>query len=163
MKKKNGLLFGIILILVGAALIVLQMYPALRQWVDWPMFVIGIGVVFLIASVVTGNGDLAIPGFINAGVGGILYYQNLTGDWNSWSYIWTLIPGFIGLGILVSNLINRDPVERSGVTLMILSAAAFALFYLGEHFNVGWEMLWPVALVVVGILIIVRNVFRRHH
>jgi hypothetical protein len=161
MKKKNGLIFGVILILVGAALIALQLFPDLRVWVDWPIFVLGIGVIFLVASVLSGNGDLAIPGFINAGVGGILYYQHLTGDWASWSYIWTLIPGFIGLGILASNLINRDPVERSGVTLTLLSALAFAVFYLGERFEIGWDLLWPVALILVGILVVVRNMFRK--
>lgn len=159
--KKNGLIFGIILILVGAVLIALQMFPNLGDWVEWPMFIIAIGVIFLIASIVSGNGDLAIPGFINAGIGGILYYQNAVGDWDSWSYIWTLIPGFIGLGILASNLINRDPVERSGVTLTLLSAAAFAFFYLGERFQVGWDVLWPIALVVLGVLIVVRNLFRK--
>ena len=159
--KKNRLVFGIILILVGAALIVLQLFPNLRALVEWPMFIVGIGLIFLVASVASGNGDLAIPGLINLGIGGILYYQNLTGDWNSWSYSWTLIPGFIGLGILLANLINREPVERSGVTLTLLSAAAFAIFYLSERYEIGQELIWPIALVLIGVLVIVRNVFRK--
>jgi hypothetical protein len=45
------------------------------------------------------NGRAGCPGSILAGIGGIFYYQNLTNDWESWAYIWALIPGFVGIGV----------------------------------------------------------------
>lgn len=155
--KKGSITIGVILILVGALLFVMQLYPALSNWITWPMIILGIGVLFLISSVVSGNGDLAIPGVINAGIGSILLYQNVTNDWVSWSYMWTLIPAFIGLGILLSNLINHTSIDRGGLSLLIISLAAFAAFFFAEHYHIRKDLLWPAGIILVGILVIVRN------
>lgn len=156
--KRGSITIGIILILVGALLFVMQLYPGLS--ITWPMIILGIGILFLFASIVSGNGDLAIPGMINAGIGGILLYQNAANNWMSWSYLWTLIPAFIGLGILLANLINRTSMDRGGLSLLIISLAAFAAFFLAEKYNVSKDLLWPAAIILVGILVIVRNIGR---
>ena len=158
--KKGSIITGIILILIGAFLFVMQLYPALSNWITWPMIILGIGLLFLISSVVSGNGDLAIPGMINTGIGAILLYQNVTGDWGSWSYMWTLILAFIGLGILLSNLINRTSVDRGGLYLLIISLAAFTAFFLAEHYHIRKDLLWPAGIILVGVLVIVRNIGR---
>ncbi len=158
--KKGSIITGIILILIGAFLFVMQLYPALSNWITWPMIILGIGLLFLISSVVSGNGDLAIPGMINTGIGAILLYQNVTGDWGSWSYMWTLILAFIGLGILLSNLINRTSVDRGGLYLLIISLAAFAAFFFAEHYHIRKDLLWPAGIILVGVLVIVRNIGR---
>lgn len=158
--NKGSITIGILLILVGALLFVMQLFPALSIWVTWPMIILGIGVLFLITGVVGGNGDLAIPGMINTGIGGILLYQNMTGDWTSWSYMWTLIPAFIGLGILLSNLINHTSVDRSGLYLLVISLAAFTAFFLAEHYHIRRDLLWPAGIILVGMLVVVRNIGR---
>ena len=158
--KKGSIITGIILILIGAFLFVMQLYPALSNWITWPMIILGIGLLFLISSIVSGNGDLAIPGMINTGIGAILLYQNVTGDWGSWSYMWTLILAFIGLGILLSNLINRTSVDRGGLYLLIISLAAFAAFFFAEHYHIRKDLLWPAGIILVGVLVIVRNIGR---
>ncbi len=158
--KKGNITIGIILILAGALLFVMQLYPDLSDWITWPMIIIGVGLLFLIAGVVGGNGDLAIPGFINIGVGGILLYQNVTNDWGSWSYMWILILAFIGLGIILSNLINHTTIDRSGLSLLVVSLTAFAAFFLAEHYQIGKDLLWPAGIILVGILVIVRNIGR---
>jgi hypothetical protein len=43
---------------------------------------------------------MAVAACIIGGIGGILYWQSYTGDWASWAYVWTLIPGFSGIGII---------------------------------------------------------------
>ena len=48
-----------------------------------------------------------IPASIITGIGSVLYYQNATGDWASWSYLWTLIPGFVAFGLLLFGLLTR--------------------------------------------------------
>ena len=40
----------------------------------------------------TGQPGMLVPACIVGGIGGMLYWQNLTGDWASWSYSWSLIP-----------------------------------------------------------------------
>ena len=158
--KKGSIIVGIILILVGALLFVMQLYPSLSNWITWPMIILGIGVLFLISSVVSSNGDLAIPGMINTGIGAILFYQNMTGDWDSWSYVWALIPACVGMGILLSNVINHTSIDRSGIYLAIISLAAFAAFFLAERYHIGKDLLWPAVIILVGILVIVRNIGR---
>lgn len=159
--KKSALTLGVIMILVGAVLLALQLKPEWADFVQWPMIILGIGVLFLISAVITGNGDFAIPGCINAGLGGIFYYQTLSSDWASWSFIWTLIPAFVGLGILLANLINREPMDRGGLTLLLISLLAFAVFYTAQRYSVGFDLLWPALLVLGGILLITRNIRRR--
>ena len=159
--KRGSITIGILLILVGVLLIAIQLYPPLSDWVSWPMIVLGIGLIFMVASLTSGNGDLAIPGFINTGIGGILLYQNVTGNWDSWSYMWALILVFIGLGILCANIINKTRLDRSGFTLAILGGAAFTVLYMTEHYNISSDLIWPAAIILVGLLIIFRN-FGRH-
>ncbi len=50
---------------------------------------------------------MIVPAAIVAGVGGLLYWQNATGNWASWAYSWALIPGFSRVGTLLSSLLER--------------------------------------------------------
>ena len=64
---------------------------------SWPLIVVAVGAGLLVLGLLVGAPEMAIPAVIVGGIGGILYYQNLSGNWASWSYLWTLIPGFSGL------------------------------------------------------------------
>lgn len=159
--KKTSLFVGIILVLLGALLAAMQLYPSLNDYIQWPMILIGLGVLFLVGMALEGNGDLAIPGLVNAGLGGIFLYQMMTNDWESWSYVWTLVPGFVGLGILLANLVNRERVDRAGIILVVSSGLGFAAFYAAYHYeNISLEMLWPLALILVGIIVVVQALSR---
>src|SRR5512136_573135 len=98
MEKKNRtqLALGFLLILVAGWLIATRIKPDLANLLhltfDWPMWVILGGAALLVLGLLVGAPDMAIPACIVAGIGGILYYQNVTGKWDSWSYMWTLIP-----------------------------------------------------------------------
>lgn len=160
--KKTPLLIGILLILVGGLLLVMQFVPELNQWIQWPMILVAVGLVFLVISVTTGNGDLAIPGMICGGLGGIFLYQSVYNDYGSWSYIWTLILAFIGLGILLANLINRTRVDRSGVMLLLIGGFAFAAFFAVDKLEaVTTEMIWPFALIFVGVMMLFNTFTRK--
>jgi hypothetical protein len=121
MKQKNSVALGIILILFGLFFLGREIMPQyFPQW-DWPFTIIGLGGVFLLWAIFSGTGGLAVPGAILAGIGGIFYYQNLTGDWNSWSFIWALIPAFVGVGIIIGGIIDRNYKEAfsGGLTLAV--------------------------------------------
>ncbi|MGB9928770.1 MAG: hypothetical protein ACPK85_10235 [Methanosarcina sp.] len=71
-------------------------------------------------------------------LGGILFYQYKTGNWESWAYVWPLIfPAGIGLGQLLYGVVKarRDPIERGktlvqiGLGLFVLGLILFTLFF----------------------------------
>jgi hypothetical protein len=172
MEKKNRtqLVLGLLLILVAGWLIATRIKPELGNILhltfDWPMWVIFAGAVILVIGLLTGAPDMAIPASIVAGIGGILYYQNATNNWESWAYLWTLIPGFVGVGKILSGIIGGDFMTclREGLKLLLVCAIMFTIF--ATIFN-AWTIFGsysayvPVALLfVLGIWLIVRGIMR---
>jgi hypothetical protein len=165
---RRGILgFGVVLVLVGAFFLAAQFIPGLDQLIQleyqWPWWVIGVGVVFLLLSALLRVPGLAVPGAIISGIGGILYYQNTTGDWASWSYIWALIPGFVGIGIMLMNFLEGKFMHglREGLGAIVVSLVMFAIFgsFLGGPRIMG--DLWPLLLIGAGVLILLQNLRRR--
>jgi len=118
----------------------------------------------LIIGLLTGVPAMAIPACIVGGIGGLLYWQNSTGNWESWTYAWTLIPGFVGVGTILSGLLGGEPRQsvRGGFWLVAISLALFAFF---GSFLGGLNLLgpyWPALLILLGLLLLVRSLFRRH-
>lgn len=165
MYKQKSIIGGLILILVGGCILLAQTVPAFGGLLDfsrqWPLFVIGLGGLFLIGALV-GSPELAIPGSIITGLGLIFYYQALSGNWASWAYMWALIPGFVGLGLFITGSLDktRAEIRPEGRRLMLISGGLFLLFAL--FFNLTWSVmrLWPVALIAIGLWLLYQN--RRH-
>ncbi len=129
----------------------------LRLWVPdwleftWPFYVIGTGLLFLLAAILTGIGPLAIPGCILTGIGSILYYQNLSQNWLSWTYAWTLIPGFVGIGIFLSSLLSPGHrIDHSGWFLILISLTGFVIFGGISVFGSDIVKYWPIVLIIIG-------------
>ncbi len=164
MDRRGSFVGGIILVLLGALFLAAQLIPGIYQGFSWPVIIIGLGAIFLIAAAISRVGPLAVPACILAGIGGILYYQNLTGNWETWSYVWTLIPGFVGVGILLAGLLSPRPhMGSGGWTLILISLIMFFIF--GGAFGLGGEVskYWPVLLIVLGLIALVRALFGRRH
>jgi len=163
MKRRSSIVGGIILIILGVLFLVKEIAPQYFQFWDWPFVIIGLGLVFLIWALLSGSGGLAVPGAIIGGIGGILYYQNLTGNWESWSYIWSLIPGFVGVGVILGGLIDRNVRETlsAGLTLIIISGILFFAF--GSAFGLRYDLAryWPVLLIALGLISLVRVIFSK--
>ncbi len=153
MQEKNHLFGGAILVFLGAVFLLRLWIPNLIDF-DWPLIILGIGCVFLFAASISHVGAVAIPGIIITGIGGILYYQNLTGNWKSWAYAWTLIPGFVGIGILIANVLTPEcRKDYSGWILIFISVISFFLF--GSILAFGRHLIiyWPVLLILAGLFI----------
>lgn len=158
---------GLILVLVGGFLLAVQFYPNLGDWIEerfeWPVWMLAGGGVLFILALLGGIPGLAVPAAIIAGIGGILYYQVVSGDFASWSYMWALIPGFTGVGTVLMGLISKQ--ERSGITgglqLIAISLVLFAFFgsFLGNLS--GLTRYWPVLLIIYGVVILVRMVLKK--
>ena len=171
-RKRTQLVLGLVLILVAAWLIAARTYPALADWIKlppfaWPMWVVLFGAFLFVLGLLTGTPGMVIPACVFAGVGGLLYYQNASGDWASWAYVWTLLPGFAGIGSLLAGILGDDFKQSvsHGLNLIVVSAILFAVFgtFLG-----GWKMFGPyagyapiVVLFVAGLWLIVRSFLHR--
>ncbi|MBW6467111.1 MAG: hypothetical protein K0B06_11450 [Brevefilum sp.] len=161
MKQKNSVALGIILILFGLFFLAREIVPQyFPQW-DWPFTIIGLGGLFLLWAIFSGTGGLAVPGAILAGIGGIFYYQNLTGDWQSWSFIWALIPAFVGVGIMIGGIIDRNYKEAFSGGLTLLFISGILLFAFGSAFGLRPEITkyWPALLIVLGLIALARALF----
>jgi len=161
-RRRSSLAGGLLLILLGILFLVVQQVPELQLWFSWPWIIIGVGVFLLVLGLVIGEPSMAIPACIVGGIGGILYWQEITGNWDSWAYAWTLIPGFVGVGIVLSGLLGGDFRQsvRGGAWLIIISLVLFAVF--GSFFG-GLGLLgpyWPVLLILLGLLVLIRPLFR---
>ena len=165
--NRHGIVFGILLILLGGFFLAIRMYPEIFGYVFWPFIIIGIGGVFLLSAILTRTGGLAIPGCILGGIGGILYYQAVSGDWASWAYVWTLIPGFVGIGVILAGLLNRSNphFDSGGLVLVAISAMGFLIFtsFFGNifGFHLGITTLWPLFLIGIGVITLFNALLRK--
>jgi hypothetical protein len=153
---------GLVLIVVGALILAVQILPGLELQFSWPWIIIGFGVLMLVIGSMTGVPGLAVPASIIAGIGGILAYQSATGDWDSWAYIWSLIPGFVGVGIVLSGLLSGEGLDaiRAGGWLILISLVLLAAF--GSVFGALGMIgdYWPVLLILLGLVLLVGPVLR---
>jgi len=163
--KRTSIVGGAVLILVGALLFAGQVLPDFMPdfWeiFSWPWIIIGVGMVLTVLGVVTGEPGFAVPATIMTGLGGIFLYQVAFNDFQSWSYIWTLIPGFVGLGIILMSLLGGDASVKDGGTLLFISFIMLAVF--GSFFGaVGMAgRYWPVLLILLGAVLMVRTFFTK--
>jgi hypothetical protein len=166
-QGRTQLALGIILILLGAWFIARRSIPAVdtfaRMFSDWPFTVIGVGALLLLLGLILGAPGMAVPAAIVSGIGGILYYQQTTGDWGSWSYMWTLIPGFVGVGVLLQGLLGENTSQnlRHGLNLMVVSAVLFLVF---SAFFGAWTLLGnyvpAILLILLGLWVLGRGLYR---
>ena len=166
-QNRRNLVIGLILVLLGVWFLAVQYVPELGNWIDlewsWPLLIVGVGASLLLFGILVDAPGMAVPAVIVGGIGGILYYQSTTGDWTSWSYLWTLIPGFVGVGIILAGLLGgnfRGSLSEGG-GLIIISLILFAIF---ASITGGWNLLgvyWPVLLILLGLWLLVRSFIRR--
>ncbi|HAY85233.1 MAG TPA: hypothetical protein DCY42_10025 [Chloroflexi bacterium] len=170
MKRRGSFTFGLLLILLGAWFLLVQFVPDVGDWMeqfaDWPIWIIGPGLIFILAGLISGVYDLMVPGSIISGIGLILYYQNETGDYQSWAYVWALIIVFVGIGVFLANLFRGKvgrafeeggPPMMTGLVLFLIFGSIFRATFgqsplLGEY--------WPLLLVVVGLWLLVKPLLR---
>lgn len=165
-RTRGNLAVGILLILVGGWLLAAQFFPQLKFWntidLPWPFWIVVLGAALLVLGLLTGNPEMAVPATIVTGIGGILWYQSLSGDWGSWIYLWALIPGFVGVGILLAGLLEGSFRARlsNGLWLIVISLVLVTVF--GFLFGSGMiSIYWPVALIAIGLLLLVQPLLRR--
>jgi hypothetical protein len=155
---------ALILIGLGVLFLLGQFFSFSWLWEMWPLFIIAPGAVFLYFAY-TGSRDaagLAIPGAIVTGTGLLLLVQSITNQWQSWAYVWTLYPAFLGLGLMfMGRRTDSEGTYRTGRSFVQWSLIAFLVFgsffeiFIFGGFGVGKYIL-PLALIGAGAWLLLR-------
>jgi uncharacterized integral membrane protein len=76
-RTRTTLILGILVILAGIYFVLVNAVPGFADLIgitfSWPVIVMLVGAGLLVIGLLTGTPDMAIPAFIVAGIGGILY------------------------------------------------------------------------------------------
>lgn len=165
-QRRTNLVLGFLLIAVGLVYLASRFIPGLDLVLifSWPWIVIGVGAALLLLGLLIGVPEMAIPACIVGGIGGLLYYQNSTGNWASWAYAWALIPVFVGVGMMLSALLGGRSSHAYLEAAETIGAGLVMFVIFGSLFGAfagGWMTYLPLVLVLVGVLILVRNFIRK--
>ncbi len=165
-ETRSRLAAGVLLILLGVWFLIVRQVPALKAWSElsftWPVIILVVAVGLLFLGLLVNAPGMAVPACIVGGIGGLLYYQYIHQDYSSWAYAWTLIPGFVGVGVILMGLLEWRvrPALASGLWLILISAVMLAIFgsFLGGP--VILRQYWPILLILFGLWLLARPLLR---
>ncbi|HEX5579376.1 MAG TPA: hypothetical protein VFY43_06900 [Candidatus Limnocylindria bacterium] len=167
--------------LLGILLITVGVFFFIGQWLDidwgaatWPFYVIAPGLALMAWGLTQRDGSgLTVAGSIVTMVGLVLLYQNTTGHWESWAYAWALVgPGGSGLGMLLYGTRSGNrKMARDGFWQILVALGLFAAGFIFFEGIIGIsgqrlplpEWLLPVAVIVIGLLVLLRGFTARDH
>ncbi|HUV94780.1 MAG TPA: hypothetical protein VMX14_08140 [Anaerolineae bacterium] len=167
MKNRGTVYVGILLIAAGFLFLVAQMTGRWIGWAGiWPFLILLVGAAFWMPIFVWWErrqqlAGLAMPGTIIMTNGLILLFQNTTGLWGTWSYLWSLELIAVGLGLLALYVLGRRErgllvaaavVGGIGLTFFFIFATAFSRFF---------RLLGAVVLILTGVLMILSRASQR--
>jgi hypothetical protein len=143
-------------VIVAVMLIGLGVLSLMGIGLLWPLFILVPGLLMLAGAFGggrTGAAALAIPGMIVTGTGALLFAQNLTGYWESWSYAWTLYGAFLGMGfMLMGQKFEDDSLHRVGRGFVNVSLVMFTVFAFFFEIVIGISGRGPLnALILIGL------------
>ncbi|MBV6452466.1 MAG: hypothetical protein MHPDNHAH_03223 [Anaerolineales bacterium] len=163
MKNRSNLVLGILLIAIGGWLVATRQIPSLQNFTEnmtGATWTIAAGALILVIGLLTGAPGMAVPASIVAGIGGILFYQDRVGDYASWSYMWTLIPGFVGVGTILAGLLGENTRRNLGGGLRMIGFSAVLFLIFGTFFgdlNFLGEYGVAIILILLGLFILARG------
>ncbi len=166
---------GILLIVVGVVVLALQyihidMSWLPQRWADlsWPLRIIIPGLALFVVGLIlpdhAGEG-LSGLGMVAAAVGTLLWYQEVTGTWESWAYAWALVfPAAGGLAGIIHGTVHANwrHVRDSfggfafGIVMFLVLGFAFESWLGFEGFGLSRIATWVpgVVLLAAGVIVI---------
>jgi hypothetical protein len=167
-RNTGSLVGGSLLIIFGLLALLGKLFQNFNFWnTFWPFIIIGVGLLFFVGMFAGGKSvsGLAIPGSIITTIGLMLFYQNITNHWESWSYGWTVILMAVGAGIFIMGAWGQNESQRAaglrvlriGLILFIIFGAFFELiFTAGMPFGLR-SIVFPAALILLGLYLILAR------
>ncbi len=160
-SNAGTLVAGTILIAFGLIALAGQFLHIMNWGFIWPLPIIGLGSLFFLAMVAGGRqgAAFAIPGSIITGIGLVLLFESVTGDWKLMSYLWTLIIIFVGIGIYLMGWYGGDAGQRqAGWRVMKIGFILFVVFgvFFGLLFSSN-SLAFPVLLILLGLYLVLSR------
>jgi hypothetical protein len=127
----------------------------------WPLEVVGVAVGFLMAAIFLRVAWLTLPASIVGFTGLALQFSALTGLWEAWAALWTVVPFSVGLPLLLIGIFQKmDGVKLAGMIVLAFAGLAFAVMaaIIGSSspiITIGG----PILILVVGVLLILSALF----
>ena len=133
----------------------------------WPFIFIVAGIGFLLPALIwpklrEGLAGLYIPGMIFITLGGIFLFNVLSNRWVIWAYVWILVFTSVGLGLYTGAIIGKwhDEVRKTGLWMMVISAALFA-FFAAIFGDTLVKAIGAGFLILMGIIVVVRALIKK--
>jgi len=156
MQRRDQWVGGAVLVVIGAGILLGQLFTDAEQYI-----LLGIGVLLLVLFAVSRNPGTLIGGGIVTGLGtGVLIAANTTGDIAGAAVLFGLGLGFVGVW-LVGTLMR---IEETTIWPLIPGAILVVLGFVvlaGPEMAEAFAWLWPVLLIVLGVVVIGAAVLRR--
>jgi hypothetical protein len=149
---------------IRSVLVELGVSPELWAW--WPLLLIVLSLFFLVPAFFGGQhrrlrAGMVIPGAVLAGVGGALLYTSLTDRWSAWTYLWSVLPFSLGLGMYAAGWIADAPAFKwIGAAVAaggVLAYLAFATAFGGEAFR----LVAAIGIIGLGLALTVGGLAER--
>ena len=167
----GGLVFGLLLIVVGAAFLVTNVTGFDFGKYGWPAFIIVPGFLLLVFGLaIRSEGGLgaAVPGGLLLSTGLLLAFQDATDSYATWAYAWALVaPGSVGATLFLFGLTHaRFDLIDSGLRTAAVGLGlfiGFGLFFenvigLGEgSHTTALRDAMPFLAVAMGVVIVLIN------
>jgi hypothetical protein len=161
-KTNSAAIGGAILILAGILALIGQIIPDSFGELFGTFLLLGLGIVFLLAGILTRESGWFIPGGILTGLGagvGLItssLFSRLSGDEGGWFLLvfaagWFLIP-------VMSILFTQEKHWWALIPGGIIGFVGLAVLFGGVFMNaLEWfGYLWPIALIAAGLYILWR-------
>jgi FtsH-binding integral membrane protein len=168
-RRDTNLTIAALLIVAGVVALVAQLVRIPLGRYMWPFSVVTPGIILVVLGLglrAQASEGLTVLGSMVTGVGLVLFLQNLTGLWASWAYAWALVaPGAVGLGLVIYGTVRDNPAKlhegwramRAGLWMFVVGFVFFELVLGISGFGLG-NQYWPIAIIILGVLLLVRNV-----
>jgi len=161
--NRGTVILGTFLIAIGVVYLLLNLVPGVETVQTWPVIFYFLAAafylpVFLWPTAKRGLAGLYIPGSIILVLGLIFTYDVLTLDWVSWAYAWLLIPGGVGLGLLLGSIIGgwgRGSFQ-TGLWMLGVDLGLFALFATIFGSSPVIRMIGPFLIILAGVVVLLR-------
>ncbi|HJR51705.1 MAG TPA: hypothetical protein VJ794_11400 [Gemmatimonadales bacterium] len=162
MSRTIELFAGLVLLGIG---VVILLGEWIRAWFDelgvdadlwawWPLLLVVLSLFFLGPALFGRQhrrlrAGMVLPGAVLAGVGAAMTWTSVNDRWEAWSYLWSVLPFTLGLGMYVAGWIADAPAFKwigSGVAAGgVIAYLAFATAFGGEAFRL------VAALGIIGL------------
>jgi hypothetical protein len=173
MRKPFSILVGLVLILIGGTALAFNIM--MPQWVEtvfwrwgawqlWPLFIVGIGLLFVLSPFLVrgrrGLGGLFIPGMPILITGGILLFNSVFDAWGAWEWLWPLEVLAVAAGFLFAAIYMRAIWLLLPAIVVGANGLVFLFCALTDLWEL-WAALWAIEPLSLGLAFLVINVKKR--